>query len=203
MKRQGLNKKKVVIGLTGSFGSGKTTVARIFKAGGWRVIDADKIAHRLIRPGSKIYKKIVKVFGVGILFKDRSIDRNRLGQLAFKERRSVNKLNEIIHPEAKRIISRQLRSGNKPTILDAPLLIESGLNKLVDILVVVKLNRREQMKRLLKRTSLSKSGILKRIKFQSPLRDKLRLADFVIDNSGTLEKTREQVEVIRRKLWKN
>jgi len=204
MKKLKVNKKRIIIGITGSFGSGKSTVARLFRAGGFKIIDADKIVHRLLKADTGIYKKIIKAFGHSIISKDKDIDRAKLGEVAFKEKRLVKRLNRIIHPAAISIIKKQLSSAvRNPVVLDAPLLIETGLHRLVNILVVVRINRKEQIKRLIKKTSLSSSDILIRIKYQIPLRDKLRLADFIIDNSGSLAETKKQVELIRRKLWKN
>jgi len=204
MKKPKANKKRIIIGVTGSFGSGKSTVAGMLGACGFKVIDADKIVHRLLKTDREINKKIIKAFGSKIISNGNGIDRVRLGKLVFKEKGSVYRLNRIIHPKVISIIKKQLGlAARRPVVLDVPLLIESGLNKLVNILIVVKISRKEQIKRLIKKTSLSRNDILTRIKHQIPLRDKLRLADFVIDNSGSLAKTRKQVGLIRRKLWKN
>jgi len=204
MIRPRLNNKRIILGLTGDFGSGKTTVAKIFKSYGFRVIDADKISHQALKSGNKIYSKIIAAFGKDILNLNGEINRNRLAQLAFAKEGSLRKLNQIMHPQIIKTIRRKLSDAEgKPVILDAPLLIESGLDKLADKLIVVKADRKVQIDRLLKRTRLNKAEILKRIKSQLPLRHKLRLADFIIDNSGNLKKTKEQIGVIRRRLWKN
>jgi dephospho-CoA kinase len=204
MRRQSLNKKRIILGLTGDFGSGKTTVAKIFKSSGFRIIDADKIAHQAIKPGSKIYNRIIEAFGRDILSFNGNINRQRLAQLVFKEERLLKKLNQIMHPQIISTIKQKLSAAKERLIiLDAPLLIESGLDSLVDGLIVVKADRKIQINRLLKRTFLDKREILRRIKSQLSIRHKLRLADFIIDNSGNLKKTKEQVGVIRRQLWKN
>lgn len=192
------------MGLTGDFGSGKTTVAKIFKSNGFRVIDADKIAHQAIKPGSKIYNRIVEAFGRDILSFNGDINRHRLARLVFKEERLLRKLNRIMHPQIIKTVKQKLSAAKERLIiLDAPLLIESGLDSLVDRLIVVKADRKVQINRLLKRTSLDKAEILKIIESQLSIRHKLRLADFIIDNSGNLKKTKKQVGVIRRQLWKN
>jgi dephospho-CoA kinase len=198
------NKKKIIIGITGSFGSGKTTVARIFKSFGSKVIDADKIAHKVISPESKIYKKIIDAFGKNILKKNTTVDRDKLAKIVFGKKKFLSRLNNIIHPEVIRTIKDEIKNSKaKVIVLDAPLLIEAGLEKLVDKLIVVKITREKQIKRIQNRTSLSKAEILGRIGFQIPLKDKVRLADFVIDNSGTIEETKKQAEQIRRLLWKS
>lgn len=204
MKKQKRSKKQIILGLTGGFGSGKTTVARIFKSFGACVIDADKLAHGCITPRSTAYKKIIHTFGCGILKENRIIDRRRLADIVFNDINLLIKLNNIIHPEVIRIIKNKINSSRAEIIvLDAPLLIEAGLEKLVDKLIVVRINKEEQIKRIKNKTSLTKPDILKRLKSQIPLSQKVRLADFVIDNSATLRKTKEQVEQIRRLLWKN
>ncbi len=203
MKKQ-RRQYKIVLGITGGYGTGKTTVARIFRSFGAKVIDADKIAHSLIKPGTTVYHKIIAIFGSRILKKDRSVDRAKLSEIVFNNHRLLERLNKIVHPAVIRVIKGQLsRAFQKAVVLDVPLFFEAGLGYLVDKIIVVKLNRQEQLKRLLKKTSLTRQALLKRINAQMPLSDKARVADFVIDNSGTIEKTRKQVEKLRRMLWKN
>jgi dephospho-CoA kinase len=193
------NKKKIIIGITGSFGSGKSTVARIFKSFGAKVIDADRIAHRAIRPQTKIYKKIINVFGKDILGKSNKIERSKLARIVFSKKELLSRLNNIIHPEVVRAIRTEIKNSKaKVIVLDAPLLIESGLKKIVDRLIVVKTTTEKQIKRIQNRTSLSKPDILRRIASQIPLAYKVRLADFVIDNNSTIEKTKREV----RRIWR-
>ena len=204
MKRLKRNKKRVILGVTGTFGSGKSTVANMFKSFGAELIDADKIAHRVIRPGSEIYKKIINAFSRSILKKNKTIDRKKIAKVVFKDKKLLQKLNRIIHPEVIKIIENQICASTKEiVVLDAPLLIEAGLERLVDKLIVVSIHKKKQIERALKKASLSEADILKRIKAQIPLKDKIRLADFVIDNSSTIGKTRKQVVSIRRSVWKS
>jgi len=194
----------MVVGLTGSFGSGKSTVAGMFRSRGAQVIDADRLAHRLIIPGSGIYKRIVSAFGKGILKKDNTVDRRRLADIVFSNRLALKALDRIVHPAVIRLIKNKIRaSRQRMIVLDAPLLIEAGLAGLTDKLVVVKAPVRKQIARIRKKSPLSERDILKRIRRQLPLVKKLRLADFIIDNSGTIGQTRKQVEQIRRRLWIN
>lgn len=196
--------KKIILGLTGSFGSGKTTVAKIFRDLGAKTIDADRIAHSLIKPKTKIYKKIINIFGKDILKKNRTIDRRKLAKLVFSNKKSLKKLNRIMHPEIIRIIKEKIKNTfAKVIVLDAPLLLEAGLKSLVDKLVVVDIRKPIQIKRIQNKTHQNRIDILKRLKFQIPLAQKIRMADFVIDNSQTFENTKKQVEKIRRLLWKN
>jgi len=201
MKRQGRSKRRILVGITGGFGSGKTTVAKIFKSFGTQLIDADRIASRIIKPGSKIYKRTVNAFGKDILKDNKAIDRYKLAHIVFNNKNLLKRLNKIMHPEIIRIIKEQIKTSRaKLIILDAPLLIEVGLENLVDKLIVVKIKRNEQIKRIQGKTSLSKTDILKRIRHQIPLSDKVRLADFVIDNNGTIDNTEKQVIRIWKKL---
>jgi dephospho-CoA kinase len=189
--------KKIILGLTGSFGSGKTTVARMFKSCGAKVIDADKISHNLLKPQTQVYKRIVETFGKGILKKNRTVNRSKLGRIVFSDKNLLKKLNGIMHPEIIRIIKKKLNDIKVGIIiLDAPLILEAGQSSLVDKLVVVKTTIAKQIKRIQEKTSISKDEILKRIKSQMPLEIKVRIADFVIDNGGTMAETKKQVEKI-------
>ncbi len=204
MKKQaGLN-KKIVLAITGGFGTGKTTVAGYFRRFGARVVDADRIVHNLIKPGSRVYKKIVTGFGREVLKKNRSIDRASLAKAVFGDRKLLKKLNRIIHPQVIKIIKREIASAReKIVVLDVPLLFEAGLQGLADKVVVVKASREIQLRRIFKKTSLSRKDILMRIKAQLPLSTKVRRADFVIDNNRTQNWTKKQVVNLRRMLWKN
>ena len=192
----------IVIGLTGSFATGKSTVAGMFKELGARVLDADTIAHDLIRPGRDCWRKIVHCFGPDILNRNQSINRDKLAKIVFRKRQDLRKLEEIIHPLVVREIAGRLGKiensrKNEIVVIDAPLLIEVGLAKKVDTLIVVKLNRTEQIARALKQKGISRAQILKRIRSQLPLSKKIAIADYVIDNNRRKNDTRRQV----KKIW--
>lgn len=198
------NKKKIVIGLTGGFGSGKTTVAGMLRRLGGRLItyiDSDRLAHELIRPGARTYNLIVRIWGRGILKKDRTIDRKKFGQLIFSNHDERRKLEGIIHTAViKRIKKDILRAPRRTVILDAPLLVETGLHRHVDKLIVVNALQGRRIKRLSRSRRLDRSDIIKRMKAQMPLEKKIALADFIIDNNGTIAQTRKQVKEIWLKI---
>lgn len=195
---------KIILGVTGGFGSGKSTVSGILKTYGAELIDADKLAHSCIASQGKCYKRLIRAFGNKILKNDESIDRAKLGKIVFWNKRLLGRINNIIHPEViKEIKKRIKRSKSGVIVLDVPLLIESGLKGLVDKLIVVKASRITQIRRALRKGALKKSDILKRINSQIPLRVKSRLADFVIDNSGSITKTRKQVADTWRSLGRS
>lgn len=196
-----LNKKKLIIGLTGSFGTGKTKVSQIFKSLGACVIDADKIAHGCLKSRTKIQRKIIKIFGKKILNQDKSINRKKLAGIVFNNQKLLKELNKLVHPEVIRLMKRAIRTCKKNVvILDVPLLVEASLINMVDKLIVVKSSRKSQIERIQKKLGLKRSDILKRIKSQLSLSDKIRLADFVIDNTGRVCVTRKQVREIWRRL---
>lgn len=190
----------MIIGLTGSFGTGKTFVASIFESLGARVIDADKAAHKAIRKGTKAYGRIVALFGERVLGGRNEVDRKKLGKIVFADKALLKKLNRIVHPQVVEYIKgevRKARSGAQVLVIDAPLLVEAGLAGLVDKLVVVKCSKTKQVERCEKKFYLKKREVLKRIVSQIPLKRKMAMADHVIENSGTRQETRKQV----RKLW--
>lgn len=203
MKKQ-RSPKKIIIGVTGSFGSGKSTVSGYFKSKDTKIVDADSIAHRIIRDNAGIHRRLTLLFGGGILTRDRQIDRKKLAEVVFRNPDALRKLNQIMHPRIIREIKEEIKNPSyRYIILDAPLLIEAGLKGIVDKLIVVKASRDKQIKMIAQRAGFKRCDILMRIRAQAPLKSKLCLADFVIDNNGTKAKTKKQVQEIRRLLWKS
>ncbi|MBI5143599.1 MAG: dephospho-CoA kinase [Candidatus Omnitrophica bacterium] len=195
----------LVIGLTGSFGTGKTFVASIFKSLGAEVIDADRIAHKLIKKGTAAHKRIIRNFGKNLLDKNGDIDRRALSEIVFDDKDKLNKLNEIIHPEVIKEIKERVKKSrhDKIVIIDAPLLIEADLGRFVDKVIVVKSSTTKQIERSVKKFGLKKEEVLKRIKNQIPLERKIKMADFVIDNDRARSETKRQViKIWREFLWR-
>ena len=185
------------IGITGSIGSGKTTVAKLFSKHRYTRIDADDIAHFLLRKDRSLIKRLTKTFGKKILGR-KGINRKKLGDIVFRDRKKLKKLNSIIHPriikEMKKRISKTLKKKNtKPWIVvDAPLLLETKARKLVDKIVIVTSRKKTVMQRLKRR--FTKSRIERILKRQMPLKKKLRYANFVIDNNKDLKHLEKQVK---------
>ena len=196
----------LIVGLTGGIGSGKSIVTSMFKDLGAKIIDADKLGHGVILPYKSAWKKIVKLFGKDILQNDLIIDRKKLGKIVFANQALLKKLNEITHPKITKLIKKEInlaknktRSQEKILVIDAALIYEAKIDRLMDKIIVVYIDEDEQIKRLIKRNNLSKKEALQRIKSQIPMKEKAKMADYVIDNSNSLNKTKEQVE----KIWQS
>ena len=193
----------IVVGITGHLGTGKSTVAAMFAQAGAAVINADLLAHHGMRPGGACFKRIVRAFGRQILVQGQ-IDRKKLGAIVFSpkagRRVKLKKLEAMIHPFVIRETQKQLRSlkkaGKRIVILDVPLLFESGMDHFADLTLVVKTNARVQLRRCSRQRRLSPLEARQRMRFQLPLAEKIRRADLVIDNNGTIHATRKQVKDI-------
>ena len=185
----------LVIGLTGGLGTGKSTVAAAFARQGAAIIDADAITRGLLGEKGKCLKKVAKVFPDAIL--NSKLDRQALASIVFQNSRTLRKLTDIVYPQALKEVRKRISLyKNKPLIVvDVPLLFESGWEKIVDTTVVVKANRAQQFDRL-KAGRLSRTDIARRLRLQMPLNEKIRRADIVIDNRGTLGETRAQVNAV-------
>ena len=192
-----------IIGLTGGFKTGKSTVGRMLLELGTEVIDADKLAHKALKPDSSTYEKIIKEFGEKFLDDEGRINRRKLAKLVFSNKEKLNLLNSIIHPyvidKVKEKIYRTKQSNpDAIVIIDAPLLYEAGMQNIMDKIIVVLATKNKQIQRARQTTSLSEYEIKRRIESQLPLSKKEELSDIVIENNGTLEDTKSQV----KKMWK-
>lgn len=185
----------LIVGVTGGLGTGKTTVAAMFGRHGAKIIDADAITRGLLAPKGKCIKKVAKIFPGAIL--KSILNRQALASIVFQNSHTLKKLTDIVFPPALKEVQRQISLyRNKPLIvLDVPLLFESGWQKIVDITVVVKASRGQQFQRL-KGGRLSRADITRRLRLQMPLSEKVRRADIVIDNRGTIKQTRQQVDAV-------
>ena len=193
------------VGLTGNIASGKSYTARLFAEMGAHIIDADRVAHGLLSRGTKTCQKIVEAFGEQILAPDGEIDRKKLGRIIFSNPEKRARLNQLTHHDVGTEILRQIFeleqvSSQGIVIVDAALIVETGGYKMYDRLVVVTCDFLLQIARLMSRDQLSETEAKARMSSQMPIEEKLKLADYAIDTSGTLKQTRDQVEAIYRDL---
>ena len=192
------------LGLTGGIASGKSTVAAMLREMGFAVLDADSLAHRLIEPGQPAYAEVLQEFGQAVVAPDGRVDRAKLSVIVFADRARLDRLNAIVHPRVAEVVFRQFeewqRGGTRDAaFVEAALLIESGIHKKLDGLVVAWCEPEQQLERLLAR-GLSETEARRRIAAQLPVEEKLRLATEKIDCFGSLEETRRQVEARAAKL---
>jgi len=192
------NSGKTIIGITGTFGSGKSTVANFFRELGAEVVDADKLAHEALMEGSTIFDRIRATFQDAYSASQKGMNHKKLSEIVFGNEAKRKKLESIIHPYVFERITEEVNSAKeKIIILEIPLLFESGFDKFCDQVGVVTASEEVIQKRL-ESDGFSPEEIDRRQKAQMPLKEKETKANFVIDNSNDFQKTRGEVE----SLWK-
>jgi dephospho-CoA kinase len=200
-----------VVGLTGGIGTGKSTVARMLSALGAVVIDADAIVHRLQEPGSPALAEIAAAFGPEVLDAAGALDRARLAELVFRDPVARQRLNDLIHPKVGIEMLREMEDARRAAaplvVLDIPLLFEgrrsgrgSAAKLAVDATVLAYCPRALQIERSLARDGCTRAEVERRVAAQLPIEEKRALADFVIDNSGSVAETERQVRDLYAKL---
>jgi dephospho-CoA kinase len=199
--------KSLLIGLTGGIGCGKTEVASIFQKLGARVIDADTIGKDVAERNSSVLKKIFAAFGKEFMAPDGRLRRKELGNYVFADDKRKMKLNAIVHPHLLKRMEKEITSakkeGWKTILVDAALIYEMGLEDRFDKVIVVYSELKHRIARLKKRDGLSDQEILNRIQSQMPLDEKVKRADAVISNDGSLGELRLQTETLFRKFQKS
>ena len=190
----------MIIGLTGSIASGKSTVAKMITALGLPIVDADIVARDVVEPGAETLTLIAEQFGQDILLEDGTLNRVKLGDIIFHEPAKRKILNDIMHPAIRQEMLRQrdayLEAGNKHVVMDIPLLFESKLQHYVERIIVVSVSEEVQLRRLMERNHLSEEDALARIRSQLPLSVKEQGADAVIYNNEDLAQTEDQLKKI-------
>lgn len=185
------------IGLTGGIATGKSSVSKILQKNDIPIVDADKIYHELIYPGRKAYKAIVSEFGSEILSINGEIDRERLGKIVFRDRKKLAKLGSLVHPliseRTEEIKETLVEKGTQFAINDVPLLYENKLESMYRFVALVYCPESVQIKRLMKRDSLNETQVNQRLAAQISIEDKMRIADFIIDNSGQQDELESKV----------
>jgi dephospho-CoA kinase len=198
------------VGLTGGVACGKSTVGQLFAARGAQVVRADEIAHRLMAPGQPVYQEILRHFGRGVVNPDGAINRQKLAEAAFGGGR-VEELNRIVHPaviahQDRWVAEMGARDPGAVVMVEAALILEAGVEDRFEKLVVVTCRPEQKVERFAERQGISEETarleVERRSAAQRPDEEKVRAADFVIDNSGTLADTARQVDAVFAKLKK-
>ncbi|MFM7204387.1 MAG: dephospho-CoA kinase [Myxococcota bacterium] len=188
------------IGLTGGIASGKSTVSTWLREAGVPVLDSDTLARQAVAPGSSGLAELVAQFGEKMLLPDLSLNREALGALVFRDAEARVRLNAIVHPRVRALTDEALQrleaAGETRVVLDIPLLYEVRDPTEFETVVVVYVDAETQLQRLMKRNNLSEADARARINSQLSLEEKKARADVVIDNGGSFEETRRQVEVL-------
>jgi dephospho-CoA kinase len=190
----------LLVGLTGGIGSGKSTVARLLEKRGAVVFDADLLAREAVEPGTPGHAAVIERFGADVLAPGGELDREALASIVFADPSARRDLEEIVHPEVRRLFaegSEAYRDTDLVVVFSAPLLVETGMHTAFEILVVVSATVATQIERLMRQRGMSESSIRARIEAQAPLEDKAAVADFLVDNEGTLDELESQVD----RLW--
>lgn len=192
------NEPFAIVGLTGGIASGKTTVSEMLADHGVRTIDADTIAREIVEPGEPALEEIRQQFGDRVVADNGSLDREALGEIVFDDEAARSKLEAITHP---RIASRMMQkasdareAGEPWVVYDAALIVENELHETLPALVVVAASRETQRERIMDRDGLSPEEADARLDAQMSLEDKIAAADYMVDNDGSLEATRQQVD---------
>jgi dephospho-CoA kinase len=193
------------VGLTGGIACGKSTVAKMFVKNGAYLIDFDKLAHKVQEPGKQAWKEVINHFGEEILQPDKKIDRVKLGNIVFADKRKLIELDKIIHPLVyqewrARLEKISKKEKNAIILSDVPLLFEGNMQHLFDSTVLVLIAPDEQIRRLIARNRVSKKEAEKRLKSQMPINEKIALADIVIDNEGSIPETEKRVGQVWQEL---
>jgi len=174
-----------VIGLTGGSGSGKSTIAALMKQNGIDVIDADKIARDIVKKGEKALYEIVEEFGEDVLLENGELDRKKLASIVFTNHDKLEKLNRITHKYITEIIKQRLSQNvSDISVIDAPVLKESGLINICDYVIAVVADKDVRVKRIMERDGMTRQAALDRINSQEPDEKYAQYADFVVNNSG-------------------
>jgi dephospho-CoA kinase len=202
-----MSRRPLRIGLTGGIGSGKSLVAHFFADLGAAVVDADRIAREIVAPGEPAYDDVIREFGKEVLRSDGTLDRKALAARVFADAEERRRLNALTHPHIRRRMAEEVsRLAAQPNveviILDIPLLLETTDGRDLDGVVVVYADDEVRERRLEARNGLTEAGIQQRLAAQMPLREKVARADWVIDNNGSPERTREQVAAVWEALQK-
>ena len=197
----------IIIGMTGGIGSGKSSVAEMFKDEGAYVIDFDYLARVVVEPDTPAWRDIVDYFSLEIISPDRTLNRSKLAEIVFSDAKSRKALEGFTHPrifEKGDTLIKDIKKKDPKAIviIDIPLLFELSLKKKFDKVILVYVSRDVQIQRAVKRGVLAKEEVEKRLKAQIPIEEKKLLSDYIINNEGSLKYTRDQVRKVTHELKK-
>jgi dephospho-CoA kinase len=191
-------------GLTGGIASGKSTVAAILRRLGAAVINADELSREVVQPGQAAWKEIIETFGSDILQEDRSLDRKKLRKLVFHDSQARKKLEAIIHPRVRSLAEQRMRelaaAGTSIIVYEVPLLFEGQIHLWLRPVILVACDLATQKQRLQQRDQLTDIEAQQHLDAQMALEDKRKLADYVIENTGSLEDLERQVRTVLQKI---
>ena len=193
-----------VVGLTGGIATGKSTVASMLRQLGARIIDADELAREIVEPGQETWQEIVDAFGQEVLRKDKSIDREKLRKIVFKNTTARKRLESITHPRIRSLAQQRIQQlageGTEVTVYVAPLLFENQAHHWLRPVILVACDAATQRQRLKKRDGLNDEEIQQHLKAQMSLEEKRKLADFIIENNGSPEDLKNKVQELWEKI---
>jgi dephospho-CoA kinase len=193
-----------LVGLTGGIASGKSTVAKILERLGAAVINADALSREVVEPGKEAWREIIDAFGAGVLQPDQTLDRQKLRSVIFNDRDGRKKLEAIIHPRVRALAEERIRehavAGYSIIVYEVPLLFEGNLHEWLRPVILVACNVDTQRTRLQERDQLTQTEAQKHIDAQMSLEEKRRLADYVIENDGSLADLEQQVRTVLEKI---
>lgn len=192
------------IGLTGGIATGKSSVSRILKSSGYSVVDADQLAREVVSRGTPGYGEVIAEFGNDAITPSGELNRKRIGEVVFRDRSKLSRLEAIIHPRVRELAEKKkhelAQKGEKMAFYDVPLLFEKNMKPLFDRVVVVCCSPDVQLQRLMVRDGLSLEDAQRRIAAQLPILEKVKQADEVIENNGSLEDLQQRVQVLLKNL---
>ena len=194
----------IIIGLSGGIASGKSTISKMLKDMGIPVIDGDYIAHSIMNREGKVLDKVVETFGIEILNIDGTLNRKKLGDLVFSSKNNLDKLNSITHPAIKEeiieTINNYINAKEKCCVVDGALLMEGIFKDIVNILILVFVNKEIQINRLMERNLIGNEEAMNRINSQMSFEEKKKYANYIIYNSYDMEHTRSQLNTIMNEI---
>lgn len=191
------NKKKILVGITGGSGCGKSSVAKVFEETGYDVIDCDKVSREITKPNKPAFLEIQQNFGDKYISKEGNLLRKKLGGLVFSDAKSLDTLNNIMHTYITNAVMMAIEEATTPIVcLDAPLLLEYEMEKFCDKVIVVIADTKKRTQRIMERDSISEHDAENRIKSQNTDEFYLEKADYIVYNNSTEDKIVPQVEKI-------